>query len=46
VFANNIYSGFYVLNEKYTGLLSTLGFDVTKKINLSTANIHYGFGTQ
>ena len=46
VFANNIYSGFYVLNEKYTGLLSTLGFDVTKNINLPTANIHYGFGTQ
>jgi hypothetical protein len=45
-FASNIYSGFYIITDKYTGLLKTLGFSLNDDVALPTAIPRNGFGVQ
>ena len=45
-YSKTIYSGIYVLTDNYTGLLETLGFNVSYLSPLLTGKPHYGFGVK
>jgi len=45
-YEKTIYSGIYVLTDNYTGLLETLGFNVSYLSPLLTGKPHYGFGVK
>ena len=45
-YSKTIYSGIYVLTDNYTGLLETLGFNVSYLSPLLTGKPYYGFGVK